>query len=1010
MMGRDRGRDRDRGQDWDRDRGWDRDRDRDRDRYWDRDRDRYHDRERERDRSRDRGGGSRLRPEPAHLRKPEPGPHHPSGGSMSPRPSRHLWVGNLAPTVSEKILFEEFLRFGDVESINHLPGRSYAFVNYLKEDSAVKALRALQGIRIEGCPVKIEFSKGDMEPSEILWIGFPATLNVDETALRTVFSPFGEIVRIATFPGRSYAFVHYRDVTSASRAREALNGKLFNNPRVHISFARSDTALNEAALSGAARRSPPRRHDRSPDFEGHRRDFPSRPMSPVLGTTSDRSNLDPIRRGSRYSPFDERYNKPPFERRHGSVYDEPYPLPPPFERRRVPYSDDSYPLQPPPYERRRGPYPDELHTLPPPADRRWGPESDDHYPLHKRMRVSPDAIGDMENELPEYPFNELLPGRTTRLSPYNGGFAGAWAGPGRGEVPDVNMGKSVGSNSNRPMMKEVWKWEGVIAKGGTTVCRAQCFPVGKTLDFMLPEILNCSARTNLEMLSRHYYQAAASWVVFFVPGSDSDIASYNDFMHYLSEKQRVAVAKLEEKISLFLVPPSEFTEKVLKVPGKLSISGLILRFNHQMNADSDPGLTFDQPISNPGQRIEETSVFKVHDSPDFRRHVGPSSGNLTPGNFSTGFTPQHLPPKPIQQQSHSSGAVGFAPLPPLNPIQHESQQPGIHTLASGSAPLPPNPVQQKVHEIGNSGFAHQLTPNLFQQQNFEQGPMGFPRPSPPNLLQQQNSEQGSASFQYPPPPNLNQQQNSELGSASFQYPPPPNLNQQQNSETGTPGFPTQPPSNPNWQQPHQSFNVGYDPFQNNNLSGQFQLRPELTSNYVTAPPPLPQGPPPPRAVAPPLISQAVPIPYQYGANYPSYEQVTTEQFQNPNPNPNPNQNQNPNPNTNVNPIVNSIPFQNPNPNTNVNPIVNSIPFPSYTPQTPTVPTGMWAPQVGQGITSVPSAVHVQQQQQVGGGAGGVETANAAEPDKQKRLEATMQLAAVLLQQMQQQASANTNRQ
>lgn len=79
------------------------------------------------------------------------------------------------------------------------------------------------------------------------------------------------------------------------------------------------------------------------------------------------------------------------------------------------------------------------------------------------------------------------------------------------------------------------------------------------------------------MLAKHYYQAASSWVVFFVPESDADMAFYNEFMNYLGEKQRAAVAKLDDKTTLFLVPPSDFSEKILKVPGKLSISGVILR-------------------------------------------------------------------------------------------------------------------------------------------------------------------------------------------------------------------------------------------------------------------------------------------------------------------------------------------------------------------------------------------------------------------------------------------------
>lgn len=114
-------------------------------------------------------------------------------------------------------------------------------------------------------------------------------------------------------------------------------------------------------------------------------------------------------------------------------------------------------------------------------------------------------------------------------------------------------------------------------------CLAAILPLNSLLTLILccrPEFLDCTARTGLDMLSKHYYQAANAWVVFFVPESDSDIGFYNEFMHYLGEKQRAAVAKLDEKTTLFLVPPSEFSEKVLKVPGKLSISGVVLRLEH----------------------------------------------------------------------------------------------------------------------------------------------------------------------------------------------------------------------------------------------------------------------------------------------------------------------------------------------------------------------------------------------------------------------------------------------
>ncbi|KAK2970277.1 hypothetical protein RJ640_021352 [Escallonia rubra] len=68
------------------------------------------------------------------------------------------------------------------------------------------------------------------EPSEVLWIGFPALLKVDEVILRKAFSPFGEIMKISVFPGRTYAFIQFINVMAACRAKETLQGKLFGNP------------------------------------------------------------------------------------------------------------------------------------------------------------------------------------------------------------------------------------------------------------------------------------------------------------------------------------------------------------------------------------------------------------------------------------------------------------------------------------------------------------------------------------------------------------------------------------------------------------------------------------------------------------------------------------------------------------------------------------------------------------------------------------------------------------
>ncbi|KAM1411819.1 hypothetical protein ACFX15_023711 [Malus domestica] len=161
------------------------------------------------------------------------------------------------------------------------------------------------------------------------------------------------------------------------------------------------------------------------------------------------------------------------------------------------------------------------------------------------------------------------------------------------ELPDSNRnfeGGPFGYNQlpYRPMNL-------LLALGETPVSHARCFPVGKLLDITLPEFLDCTARTGLDMLSKHYHQAASAWVVFFAPQSDADFGCYNEFMHYLGEKQRAAVAKLDDKHTLFLVPPLDFSKKVLKVPGKLSISGVVLRLEN-------PSSNFRSPHQEPERK------------------------------------------------------------------------------------------------------------------------------------------------------------------------------------------------------------------------------------------------------------------------------------------------------------------------------------------------------------------------------------------------------------------------
>ncbi|NXJ79267.1 RBM7 protein, partial [Trogon melanurus] len=89
-------------------------------------------------------------------------------GAALEEANRSLFVGNLDPKVTEEIIFELFHQAGPVVKVK-IPKdkdgnpRHYAFVNFKHEVSAPYALNLLNGIRLYGRPMKIQFRSGARE-------------------------------------------------------------------------------------------------------------------------------------------------------------------------------------------------------------------------------------------------------------------------------------------------------------------------------------------------------------------------------------------------------------------------------------------------------------------------------------------------------------------------------------------------------------------------------------------------------------------------------------------------------------------------------------------------------------------------------------------------------------------------------------------------------------------------------------------------------------------------------
>ncbi|XVE81023.1 hypothetical protein DITRI_Ditri15bG0029500 [Diplodiscus trichospermus] len=509
------------------------------------------------------------------------------------KPSKNLWVGGISQTISKEEVEEEFRKFGKIEDFKLLRDRNTAFVEYFRMEDASQAVRSLNGKRIGGEQIRVDFlkchpsrkeqwlnshdlkdgpligrmgpsnsyslenrqhsllggRKGDGQPSKVLWVGYPPSVLIDEQMLHNAMILFGEIERIKSFPSRHYAFVEFRSVDEARRAKEGLQGRLFNDPRITIMFSSSELAPGKDLSSFYSGIKGPRPdmlfsdHSLKPlqmDLFGQNHPvLPNTVSGPLpIRPVSNQGSYDPLLSGQEYDDLSAHHNMQDAD---------PKNLMGPNWRRS------------PPLPAGRGTPPVRL------TSGSWDVYDVSQFQRDaKRLRTDASVPID-DAAFPLRKMDDLVPGLDHSygsLSPVPGKVSAG--GPGLAH-PDND-----------------YIWRGIIAKGGTPVCHARCVPIGKGMETELPEVVNCSARTGLDMLAKHYCEAIGFDIVFFLPDSEDDFASYTEFLRYLGSKNRAGVAKFDDGTTLFLVPPSEFLTKVLKVAGPERLYGVVLKLPPQL--------------------------------------------------------------------------------------------------------------------------------------------------------------------------------------------------------------------------------------------------------------------------------------------------------------------------------------------------------------------------------------------------------------------------------------------
>lgn len=177
----------------------------------------------------------------------------------------NLIINYLPQGMTQEEVRSLFTSIGEIESCklvrDKVTGQSlgYGFVNYVREEDALRAVSSFNGLRLQNKTIKVSYarpSNDQIKGSNLYVSGIPKSMTLHE--LESIFRPFGQIItsRIlsdnVTGLSKGVGFVRFDKKDEADNAIKTLNGSIPTGcaEQITVKFANNPASNNPKGILG----------------------------------------------------------------------------------------------------------------------------------------------------------------------------------------------------------------------------------------------------------------------------------------------------------------------------------------------------------------------------------------------------------------------------------------------------------------------------------------------------------------------------------------------------------------------------------------------------------------------------------------------------------------------------------------------------------------------------------------------------------------------------------------